>query len=64
MLFEPSPGGCRISEFWQKDYPRIQILTVEQLFQGERVQMPSVQVTFKKAEKVKKSEGKQDELGI
>jgi site-specific DNA-methyltransferase (adenine-specific) len=64
MNREALSAGYYTSELWQKDYPRIQILTIEQLFQGERVQMPPAHGTFKKAEKVKKNEGKQDELGI
>jgi site-specific DNA-methyltransferase (adenine-specific) len=64
MNKEALSAGYYTSELWQKDYPRIQILTVEQLFQGERVQMPPAHGTFKRAEKVKKNEGKQDELGI
>ena len=64
MTKEALSAGYYSSELWQKDYPRIQILTVEQLFEGERVQMPPAHGTFKKAEKVKKSEGKQNKLGI
>ncbi len=62
MNKEALSAGYYTSELWQKDYPRIQILTVEQLFDGERVQMPPAHGTFKKAEKVKKSEGKQGAL--
>ena len=64
MKKEALSAGYYTSELWQKDYPRIQILTVDQLFQGDQVQMPPAHGTFKKAERVKKSEGKQDELGI
>jgi len=64
MNKEALSAGYYTSELWQRDYPRIQILTVEQLFEGERVQMPPAHGTFKKAEKVKKSEGVQDEFGI
>jgi site-specific DNA-methyltransferase (adenine-specific) len=62
MNSEALSAGYYSSELWQKDFPRIQILTVEQLFQGERVQMPPAHGTFKKAEKVMKSEGKQGAL--
>jgi site-specific DNA-methyltransferase (adenine-specific) len=55
-------AGYYTSDLWQKDYPRIQILTVEQLFQGDRVQMPPAHGTFQKAEKMKKVEGKQGAL--
>ena len=51
---------------WQKDYPRIQILTIEDLLNGKGIDMPKPVPgqTFKQAEKVKRKEGKQDELGI
>jgi hypothetical protein len=49
--------------FWQKDYPRIQILTIEDLLNGKTIDMPKYVSgqTFKQAEKVKKKQG---ELGI
>jgi uncharacterized protein (DUF934 family) len=52
--------------FWQKDYPRIQILTIEDLLNGKGIDMPKYVSgrTFKQAEKVKKKQGKQGELGI
>ena len=64
MNKEALSAGYYTSELWQKEYPKIQILTIEQLFDGEQIQMPPSHGTFKKAERVKKSEGKQDELGI
>ena len=50
----------------QKDYPRIQILTIEDLLTGKTIDMPKYVSgqTFKQAEKVKRKEGKQGELGI
>ena len=52
--------------FWQKDYPRIQILTIEDLLNGKGIDMPKSvpSQTFKQAEKVKRKTGKQGELGI
>jgi site-specific DNA-methyltransferase (adenine-specific) len=64
MNKEALSAGYYTSALWQKDYQRIQILTVEQLFQGERVQMPPAHGTFKKAERVKKPGGSQGELDI
>jgi site-specific DNA-methyltransferase (adenine-specific) len=63
MNREALSAGFYTSKHFGKDYSKIQILTIEQLLNGEQVQMPSVHVTFKKAEKVKK-EAKQAELGI
>ncbi len=52
------------SETWQKDYPRIQIMTIEDLLAGKAIEMPpSAYGTFKKAEKVKKKDATQLTLG-
>jgi len=64
MEREALSAGYYTSEIWQKDYPKIQILTIEQLLNGEQVQMPPAHRTFKKADKVKKVEGSQTELDI
>ena len=54
--FYHSPG-------WNKDYTRIQILTIAELLAGKNVQMPPVSMTFKQAEKVKTESGaRQHEL--
>jgi site-specific DNA-methyltransferase (adenine-specific) len=66
MLAESAAAGFYHSNLWGKDYPRIQILTIEDLLSGKGVDMPpySAGQTFKQAGKVKKQEGKQGELGI
>ncbi len=64
MNREALSAGYYTSELWQKDYPKIQILTIEQFFDGELVEMPPAHGTFKKAERVQKTEGSQSELGI
>lgn len=43
--FNHSPG-------WNKDYPNIQILTVEDILAGKQIDMPSSSITFKQAEKI------------
>jgi hypothetical protein len=50
----------------RKDYPSIQILTIEDLLNGKGIDMPKSvpSQTFKQAEEVRKKQGKQDELGI
>jgi hypothetical protein len=63
MITEAISAGYFQSKMWQKDYPRIQILTVEDLLAGMGIDMPpSAYGTFKQAEKVKKLEGKQENL--
>ncbi len=55
--FYESPG-------WGKSYPRIQILTIEQLLHGAQVQMPPAHGTFKQAQRVKTDEGVQGALDL
>jgi hypothetical protein len=48
-------------------YPKLQILTIEELLEGKGVDMPpigQVNVTFKKAPKTSRDEGSQPELGL
>ncbi len=65
MLTEAATAGFYHSPVWNKDYPRLQILTIEALLAGKEIEMPpSAYGTFKQAEKIKKEDGKQGELGI
>ncbi|HMJ08525.1 MAG TPA: DNA methyltransferase [Pyrinomonadaceae bacterium] len=52
MLTEAVASGYFHSDGWHKDYPKIQILTVEELLTGKQVDMPPSGITFKQAEKV------------
>src|SRR5437764_975812 len=59
-LEKPSKGmsleavGCGFyhSPGWNKDFPKLQILTVEDLLNGKQVQLPPSLHTFKQAEKL------------
>ncbi len=54
MRGEAAAAGFYLSPWTQKNHPRMQVLTVEQLLAGKRVDMPPVRhtnVTFKKAPK-------------
>ncbi|MCX6037308.1 MAG: DNA methyltransferase [Chloroflexi bacterium] len=57
-------GNQHAGQMWEKDIPRIQILSIEDLFAGKGIEMPpSAYGTFKQAEKIKKKEGTQLTLG-
>ena len=57
MITESASAGYFRSESWQKDNPRIQILTIEGLFADKTIEMPpSAYGTFKKAKKNKKQD--------
>jgi len=62
MLTEAVSTGIYHSPGWDKDYPKIQILTIEELLQGKTVDMPPLTqtgITFAKAPKVSTEEGEQ-----
>jgi len=62
MLKEAIDAGYYRSPIWDKDYPKIQIFTVEELLHGKTVDMPPLTqtgVTFAKAPKIAKKEGNQ-----
>jgi len=65
MTDEALSAGFYESPTWQKRYPRIQILTVEDLMCGKGVDCPPLKrtnVTFKKAPKVKRARGANNTL--
>ena len=53
MQKEATEAGLYHSPGWDKDYPRIQILSVAELLHGAEVKMPPASVTFKQAQRVK-----------
>jgi len=62
MQTEAVSAGFYHSPGWNKDYPKVQILTIEKLLHGKAVDMPpqtQTSVTFAKARKVSKKEGEQ-----
>lgn len=62
ILAEAVSVGVYHSPGWDKDYPRLQILTIADLLTGAEVKMPPASITFKQAEKVKLSEAEQKKL--
>jgi site-specific DNA-methyltransferase (adenine-specific) len=60
MREEAVAAGYYHSMLWNKDYPRIQILTIEELLQGRKVEMPPTSIAFlPKAPRISKKEGEQ-----
>jgi site-specific DNA-methyltransferase (adenine-specific) len=62
MKLEAVDAGYYHSPIWDKNYPKIQILTIDELLHGETVDMPpqtQTSVTFAKAPKISKKEGEQ-----
>ena len=60
MRVEAVSAGYYHSPLWNKDYPKIQILTIEELLQGRKVEMPPTSIEFlPKAPRISKREGEQ-----
>jgi hypothetical protein len=64
MRTEAVSAGFYHSPGWNRDYPRLQILTIADLLHGAEVKMPSTSVTFKQAPRVEKADAEQQELGL
>jgi site-specific DNA-methyltransferase (adenine-specific) len=67
MVTEAVSAGQYHSELWNKDYPCLQILSVEELLAGADAKIPPTPDTaaaFKKAGKVEKAGPQQGQLGI
>ncbi|MBE0416038.1 MAG: site-specific DNA-methyltransferase, partial [Dehalococcoidia bacterium] len=62
MRTEAVSAGSYHSPLWNKDYPKVQILTIEELLQGKAVDMPSATSPYARAPRVSKKEGEQ--LGL
>jgi DNA modification methylase len=70
MVSEAASAGFYHSDLWQKDYPRVQILTVEELLNGAEVKIPPTPAGYEafrkagKADKNGKGGARQEGLGI
>lgn len=70
MVSEAASAGFYHSDLWQKDYPRVQILTVEELLNGAEVKIPPTPAGYEafkkagKADKNGKAGARQEGLGI
>ena len=64
MSKEALTAGFYHSPGWQRDYPKVQILTIEQLLSGANVEMPTAWGTFKQAQRVETESSVQGKLGI
>jgi len=64
MITEAVSAGFYHSPGWNQDYPRIQILTIEELLHNAEVKMPPQFGTFKQAQRVQQSDAEQYKLGL
>ncbi len=59
MCTEAVSAGSYHSPLWDRDYTKIQIMTIEELLQGKAIDMPPATSPYAKAPKVSKKEGEQ-----
>ena len=62
MRVEAVSAGSYHSDFWRKDYPRVQIITAADLLSGKRVEMPPQLSPFAQAPRERVTEGEQADL--
>jgi site-specific DNA-methyltransferase (adenine-specific) len=63
MKLEADTAGLWHSDVWKRDYPKIQILTIEELLAGKKPQLPPfVMPTYQQAQRVEKSAGEQQSI--
>ncbi|TRZ50616.1 MAG: site-specific DNA-methyltransferase [Dehalococcoidia bacterium] len=63
MRTEAVGAGYYHSPLWERDYPKIQILTIEELLAGKTVDIPLPNPPFPKAQKIPQKEGEQLSMG-
>jgi site-specific DNA-methyltransferase (adenine-specific) len=64
MTREAVVAGQYHSPGWQQEYPRIQILTIEQLLHDAEIKMPPPHETFRQAQRVRVSDAEQVQLDL
>ncbi len=64
MKTEAAAAGTWRSEQWQKNYPRIQLISASDLFNGKGVQVPAYVSPFAKAAREVQDESEQRELDL
>ena len=65
MQKEAISAGYYESDLYHKNYPKIQIVTIEELLKGKEVDIPRlVTPSFKPVEKGKKKEGSQGKFDL
>ncbi len=62
MQTEAVSAGFYRSLGWNRDFPKIQLLTIEQLLQGAEIKMPPAHGTFKQAQRIQQGGGDQPML--
>ena len=62
MRAEAASGGLFHSDLWQRDYPKIQLRTVEEMLSGQGFDLPPRQGGYQAAQRVRRPQGRQGEM--
>ena len=62
MRTEAVSAGFYHSDVWQRDYPKIQIRTIQDLLTGNAFDLPPHPSMYQAAQRVRRPEGKQSTL--
>ena len=58
MRAEAAEAGFYHSDTWNRDYPKVQILTIEELLDGKQIDMPPIQQVSQTFKRAKREKGK------
>ena len=65
MRAEAAEAGFYHSDTWNRDYPKVQILTIAELLGGKQIDMPPIQQVSQTFKRAKREKGKgADQLGL
>ena len=64
MKIEAVSAGFYESLLWGGTYPKIQVLTIEELLAGAKIEMPTAMRGFKKAERIQKNAPEQRQMDL
>ena len=62
MRAEAASGGLFHSDLWQREYPKIQLRTVEEILTGPGFDLPPRQGSYQAAQRVRRPQGRQSEM--
>jgi hypothetical protein len=65
MRAEAAQAGFYHSDTWNRDYPKVQILTIAELLDGKQIDMPPIQQVNQTFRRAKREKGKNaEQLGL
>ena len=63
MRAEAASGGLYHSDVWQRDFPKIQLRTIEEMLSGNGFDLPPRPAAYQPAQRVRRPQGRQAGLG-